>query len=407
MLGLAWANLMHHRLRTVLSALAVGLGIMLFLVSKGLASGSIGEVAERMRSVEADLLILPAQENTIFVGGAVFPPIFERFLREKVADERGPLAAAVMPVFWHQIRMGGQQQRLFGVDPMQLERFLGPRALVAGAPFVEGRQLAERVAALRVEVGDDNVADLLTDEERQLGFELVIDDRLARVGERGAPYEIGDSVQFAGRRFTIVGIVEAGSAGRVFAPLQTLQNLFNSGEAHATMFFVQVREGLDPARVADRYSAELGDSAQIHLASNYGQQLRADFAQVDMYMTATSGLALTVCFLFILLTMYTFVLERTREIGVLKALGMTRSGLIGLSVVEALLISCGGVLIGIGLSFGAQALLAWRLPLLTVALPVERMAVALVIGVLGGTGSALYPGWRAARLDPAQALGYE
>lgn len=107
MLALAWANLMHNKVRTALSALAVGLGIMLMLVSQGLASGSIAEVAQRMQSVDAELVILPAQDNIIFTNGAPFPRIYRRYI-EKQADEHGPLATAVIPVLFGQVHMGGQ-----------------------------------------------------------------------------------------------------------------------------------------------------------------------------------------------------------------------------------------------------------------------------------------------------------
>jgi len=124
-------------------------------------------------------------------------------------------------------------------------------------------------------------------------------------------------------------------------------------------------------------------------------------------MTASSGLALVVCFLFILLTMYTFVLERTREIGILKALGVTRTGLVLLSVAEALLISGAGVVIGVALAGVAKGFFALRMPLLTLEISPERIGVAVLIGLIGGTCSALYPGWRAARLQPAVALSHE
>jgi len=80
MLGLAWANLTHHKVRTLLSALAVGLGIALLLISKGLAGGSIAEVARRVQSVDAELVVLPAQENLIFTNGAPFRAVHERHL---------------------------------------------------------------------------------------------------------------------------------------------------------------------------------------------------------------------------------------------------------------------------------------------------------------------------------------
>ena len=110
MIALAWANLTHHKLRSLLSALAVGIGIMLMLVSKGLASGSLAEVDQRMQTVDAELVVLPAQDNIIFTNGAPFRGIHERFLARQT-DEQGPLAAAVIPVFFGQVKMGGQQQR--------------------------------------------------------------------------------------------------------------------------------------------------------------------------------------------------------------------------------------------------------------------------------------------------------
>ena len=88
MLALAWANLTHHMLRSVLSALAVGIGIMLMLVSKGLATGSIAEVDQRMQSVEAELIILPSQDNAIMTFGNPFRAGHERCARE-CADADG------------------------------------------------------------------------------------------------------------------------------------------------------------------------------------------------------------------------------------------------------------------------------------------------------------------------------
>jgi putative ABC transport system permease protein len=173
------------------------------------------------------------------------------------------------------------------------------------------------------------------------------------------------------------------------------------------MFFVKLRPDVDPVAAADRLAAALGSDGRVELKNAYGTLLRESFAQVNTYMNASSGLALLVCFLFILLTMYTMVLERTREIGILKSLGVTRAGLLRLSILEALLISLAGVAIGIGIAFAAKWGLNVVRPLLTVELTAGRLMLAVSIGVVGGTLSALYPGYRAARLDPAAALSHE
>ena len=400
MIALAWANLTHHKLRSLLSALAVGIGIMLMLVSKGLASGSLAEVDQRMQTVDAELVVLPAQDNIIFTNGAPFRGIHERFLARQT-DEQGPLAAAVIPVFFGQVKMGGQQQRLFGVDPAQMQTFLGQRRVVAGKLFGRAHAFADRVRTGQTPPGDSATpaySGYLAD-----GLELVIDERLQRVGG----YQLGDTVQIMGQVFRIVGVVEAGVAGRVFAPLPTLREIVVAGEQNASMYFIKLRSGLDANRAADRFQAGLGADARVDLKSDYGKLLRESFASVNLYMTASSSVALAACFLFILLTMYTLVIERTREIGVLKSLGVTRLGLVRLSVVEALFISVGGVAIGVVLAFAGRGVLAiWR-PLLTVDLTTPQLLTALSIGVVGGALSALYPGYRAAKLDPAVALTNE
>jgi putative ABC transport system permease protein len=400
MFVLAWANLTHHKLRTLLSALAVGIGVMLLLVSRGLASGSIAEVNQRMQSVDAELVVLPAQDNIIFTNGAPFRASHERRLR-RLSDERGPVAAAVIPVFFGQVQMGGQQQRLFGVDPAQMEMFLGPRRVLAGQLFNRAHGFAERVnggALPPASIGDPAYAEYLAD-----GLELVIDERLQRVGG----YRLGDELQIMGQVFRIVGVVEAGVAGRVFAPLQTLREIVVAGEPSASMYFVKLRPGLDARLAADLFQRQFGTDVRVELKAEYGHLLRESFASVNLYMTASSGVALVACFLFILLTVYTLVIEHTREIGILKSLGVTRLGLLRLSVLEALLISGGGVAVGIALAFGARVLIAWLKPLLTVDLTAGHLVTAVLIGIVGGAVSALYPGYRAARLDPAVALSNE
>jgi putative ABC transport system permease protein len=399
MLALAWANLMHHKLRSLLSALAVGIGIMLLLVSKGLASGSIAEVGERMQSVDAELVVLPSQDNIIFTNGAPFRAIHERQIAA-LADADGPFAADIIPIFFGQVHMAGQQQRLFGVDPGQMPAFLAGRRVIGGRLFDRAARFAERVRAGETPPADPNdpaYAPWLAD-----GLELVIDERLQRVGN----YQLGDQLQIMGQTFRIVGVVEAGVAGRVFAPLQTLREIVVAGAPNASMYFVKLRSGLEAAGAADAIQARLTD-ARVELKSEYGRLLNEAFSQVNVYMTASSGVALAACFLFILLTMYTLILQRTREIGILKSLGVTRLGLVRLSVEEALLISLAGVAIGIALAFGVRGLIAvWR-PLLTVDLASRALLTAVLIGVLGGALSALYPGYRAARLDPAVALSTE
>jgi len=282
-----------------------------------------------------------------------------------------------------------------------MQLFLGPRRVLEGKLFDRARGFAERVAAGALPpagMGEPGYAEYLA-----AGLELVIDERLQRVGG----YRLGDPIQIMGQVFRIVGIVETGVAGRVFAPLPALREIVVAGEPDASMYFVKLRPDLDPKLATDLIQREFGTDVRVELKTDYGQLLRQSFASINVYMNASSGVALAACFLFILLTVYSMVVEHTREIGILKSLGVTRLGLLRLSVLEALLISGGGVAIGIGLAFAARAMIAWLKPLLTVDLAASSLVLALLIGIVGGTASALYPGYRAARLDPALALSTE
>jgi putative ABC transport system permease protein len=110
--------------------------------------------------------------------------------------------------------------------------------------------------------------------------------------------------------------------------------------------------------------------------------------------------------LVILLAMYTTVTERTRQIGVLKALGMSNASIAWVIEQEALVVSVLGVVVGVLLTLAARFVVT-RLTSLTVDIEPRWVGIALLIGLVGGTLGALYPALRAARQDAVDALSYE
>jgi putative ABC transport system permease protein len=393
------SNLLHHKLRTILCAAAVGIGVGMMVVQLSLSHGTLNEVAQRMESVDAELIVLPRHANVIFQGGAIFPNTYVGLIEETTLDGE-PVVAKAIPVFLDTIRLGGQQQRLFGIDPDDMRAFLGNRRVVQGDLFPGGSAFKQRLTELR---GDARRYDpeVVTEAELASGCELVIDSRLARVGN----YSVGDESDMFGQRFRIVGIVEAGVAGRVFAPIQTVRHILNGGVPWSSMFFVKLNDPASAERMADLLSRKL--NANVELKTQYGSMLRESFAQVYTYINLASGVALAVCFLFIMLTMYTLILERTREIGILKSLGATKRYVMGVVLWESMLVCAGGTLMGIALAFLARTIIESAMPLQTVDIQTRWLVLAVVVGLLGGAISALYPGYRAARLDPATALSYE
>jgi putative ABC transport system permease protein len=315
------------------------------------------------------------------------------------------------------LHMGGQQQRMFAVDPTDMPAFLGKRRIVEGRLFDEGRAFGNRLDELRRPGGSyDPMA--ISEEQVLAACELVIDTRLARVGK----YRLGDQVTFLGRPFRIVGIVESGVAGRVFCPLHVLQFVKNGGVPWVSLFFVQLQPPAEPTahtvstdsadgrtgyeeRIADALAVRI--KAKVEPKGAYRELMYAGFSQIYLYINIASGVALVVCFIIILLSMYTMVLERTREIGILKSLGAGRGYLIAQSVTEAVMVCSCGTGLGIALAFVAKYGIEAVRPLLTLNIQPTFVLLALGIGIVGGMLSALYPGYRAARLDPVAALGVE
>jgi len=110
--------------------------------------------------------------------------------------------------------------------------------------------------------------------------------------------------------------------------------------------------------------------------------------------------------LVILLAMYTTVTERTRQIGILKSLGMSRSAIAWVIEQEAIIVSLLGVSVGVLLTLIARVAVV-RMTSLSVEIEPRWIAVALAVGVVGGSLGALYPALRAARQDAVDALSYE
>jgi putative ABC transport system permease protein len=118
------------------------------------------------------------------------------------------------------------------------------------------------------------------------------------------------------------------------------------------------------------------------------------------------GLAAIVSALVVMLAMYTTITERTREIGILKAMGASRGYIVGIIEKEAILISVIGLIAGFAVSLVAGYLIH-RAYGLVFEYSWTWATVAAAIGLIGGALGALYPAWRASNLDAVNALAYE
>ena len=174
-------------------------------------------------------------------------------------------------------------------------------------------------------------------------------------------------------------------------------------------------------RVSMIYVRSTGDtealrSELVRLFPNYRIRSMAEYMSL---MTSTSlpelkpfinsfvGLGVAISFLVVLLTMYTLVLERRREIGILKALGSSRTEICRLVVAEALLLVVLGVAVGLVSTYGVTALLHRTAPTLQIEITPVWILRSILVAVVGALAGAAYPALHAARSDPVDALACE
>src|SRR5262249_29672796 len=215
---------------------------------------------------------------------------------------------------------------------------------------------------------------------------------------------VGATVKLFERPFTIVGIYEPPGGARVKIPLATMQEQLGVVD-HATAILVGCTDPNDQDNVAARIRERFPDE-QLIFTRDLPGLYATGIPALNVFIQVIVGVAAAISLLVILLAMYTTVTERTRQIGVLKSLGMSKTSIAWVIEQEAILVSVLGVVVGILLTMAVSVLIA-RFTTLTVELEPRWILISLLVGLLGGTIGALYPAIRAARQDAVEALSYE
>jgi len=190
-------------------------------------------------------------------------------------------------------------------------------------------------------------------------------------------------------------------------PLAVLQDL-TSNTAKISQIYVKLDDPDETDEVIKDLKAKLPDYP-IYSTEEFVSMFAVDKVPgLREFIAVIVGLSVVVGFLVVFLSMYTAVLERTREIGILKALGASPAFVLGILFRETLLLAIFGSALGIGFSYGTRWLIMTLVPAsLSQIIVYGWWPIAGVIALAGALLGAAYPGWRAARQDPIEALSYE
>ena len=230
--------------------------------------------------------------------------------------------------------------------------------------------------------------------------EIVIDQTKAA---RNHP--VGSTMKVFGEKlYKVAGVYAPESGARAKMTLGALQDALEA-PAKCTFIYVKVKNPSEQVAVAKRID-EAFPGNKIQLTREVFATIENSIPGLTIFLRVLVVLAAIVSALVIMLAMHTTITERTREIGILKAMGASRAYIIGEIEREALLISFLGLLVGFALAalagFGIH-----KATSLIFEFSFRWALVAAAIGLLGGALGAFYPAARAANLDPVNALAYE
>jgi putative ABC transport system permease protein len=363
--SLVFSNIAHRPARTAVSILGTAVGVLLIIFTVGLAHGVLHERGRRESNIGAELMVR-ASGTLGFGGSSPFRLPVSR--ATEIAVMPGVRAATPLGQAFDKSDTGFGSRLIDGIE-------FGQYASIAGLTIREGRKLGS---------GDEAIIDPVWQQQRHAA--------------------VGETVQLFERPFKIVGVYEPPGGGRIKIPLSTMQEQ-EGGEGRTSAILVAC---VDPSKQDDVAALirQRFPEDQIIFTRDLPEIYASGVPALNVFIKVVVGVAASISMLVILLAMYTTVTERTRQIGILKSLGMSKSAIAWVIEQEALLVSFLGVAFGVLLTMVARFAIM-RVTALTVEIEPRWVIVSLLVGLVGGSIGALYPALRAARQDAVEALSYE
>jgi putative ABC transport system permease protein len=362
LLQMFWGNIAARRMRSWLSIIAIAIQVILVLMIVGLTSGVISEWGKRVEGVGADILVQPPNAPIFF---AFTSAVMQESLGDKL--ESLPGVDVVAPTL-----ILNEPKNLIMIYGIDYKRF---NALSRGFLYRAGRPFRAPDEAL----ADDIIA-------------------------QSKHIKVGDHVTLLNHSFLISGIVAHGKGARFFIPLRAAQDIAGV-ENRVSMFYVRSKGDTEKTRAE---ILALDPKNRVRSTSEYVTLMSSsNLPELRPFIRSMLALGLVISFLVVLLNMHTMVMERTREVGILKALGFSRLHIVRMLLGETLVLTLLGSGLGIALTFLTEAVLKETNPALMILISGRWIVSAILLAMVGAALGAAYPAFRAASYDPVVALAYE
>lgn len=362
-LKFVWENIHHRPMRTLLSVLLIGVPVTLILTLIGLSHGFVEDSRKRAAGIGADIRVTPSGSNILSFSNATMPVKLVDWMGQQphVAQAMGTVVAPI-----------GGFDALIGIDPAAFDRMSGGFIFDAGHTFAGP---------------DDILVDSWYADQRKV--------------------HVGSVLNILGHNWQVAGIVEPGKLGHLFVGMAPLQDL-QGGAGKVSQIFLKLDDPKNVDSVVD-YLKKKDDSLNVLSMGELESLISVDHVpMLTPFLNAVLGIGVVIAFLVVLMSMYMAVLQRTREIGILKSLGATNGFVMSLILAEAFVMGLWGTIVGIALTYATQFAIHRVMPAsLPQAVVYVWWPIAGSIAIGAALLGALYPGAIAIRQDPIEALAYE
>jgi putative ABC transport system permease protein len=361
---LIFANLGHRPIRTLLSVLAIAVEVTMILTLVGVSYGTLDESAQRARGVGADIVFRPPGSSALGLSTA---PMSEKIpaILMKEPHVAFAMGTVVLP-------LGGGFDSVTGLDLDQFTKLNG------GFHFLEGGPM----------VNDDD---------------LIVDEVYARQKK----WHVGDTVDLINHQWRVAGIFEPGKLARIAVKMHALQT-DTGNPGHLSQIYVKLDDPKRADAEVDALRAKY-PGYQIFTMEYFTSLLSINnVGLLKNFIYVVIGISIIVGFITVFMAMYTAVLERTREIGILKAVGGSSGLILNILFRETFALALLGAALGIVLTYGTQWLMKHAVHASLVQETVYSWwPIATGIAVAGALLGAIVPGIKAVKQDVTEALSYE
>lgn len=358
-------NLKNRPLRSLLSILLIGVPVTLILTLVGLTQGMLTDAQNRQRGVGADIVIRGSEVQSVTSASGITIPAG---MVELV--QRQPHVKLAMGVINDRIEV---ILALTGIDVAKFNQMTG------GFTYDEGGPLKGP---------DDILVDRLYAEEHH--------------------YHVGQTIKVMNHDWHVVGIIQPGKLARLAVHMSTLQEL-DAATGHVGQIYVKVDDPANIDLVVKELRALLPRNYHVYTMTEITAMYNVNqIPAIKPFTVVVAAIGVVIGVTVVWLSMYMVVLQRTREIGILKALGASKGFVLGIILIEATLLGVGGTILGVAFSYGAQWLIRTLVPAsFQMAIAYGWWPIVAAVTLAAANLGALYPGLSAARQDAIEALAYE